>query len=130
MKPGGRNLNYVLMEVLSLHFFRPFLLASEEPLGGHEWRAPRFILLITSGQRWGRRLGSFQAAGGGESQAHGSLCMAEGTCEPQGREGFTTAPGWQRGMCPEAGWTGLGPSEKTAPVLLEPVTWKHSAPLS
>lgn len=71
----------LLAEVLSLHIFRPFPLATKERSGACEWMALRLILLTPSGQPAGG-LGSFQAAGGGKStgrerclhQAGGSLC--------------------------------------------------------
>ena len=82
----------LLAEVLSLHFFRPFPLASEEPLGrarveGSEiysdtfWAAGRPEAGLVPGC-WGwetRREGKLPAPGLWEP-----LQLAKGTCEPQG----------------------------------------------
>ena len=118
-----------LAEVLSLHFFRPFPLASEEPLGRARVEGSKIYSPDTFWAAGGPEAGLVPGCWGWETRREGNmpppglrepLQLAKGTFEPQRPGEVHHRPRLAGGMCPKVDrpW----PQRENHAVLLEPVS--------
>ena len=110
----------LLAEVLSLHFFRPFPLASEEPMGRARVQGSKIYSPDTFWAAGGPEAGLVPGCWGWETRREGNmpapglrepLQLAEGTCEPQGPREVDHRPRLAEGHVSQSGQA-LAPTRK------------------